>query len=105
MYVRGRVMAQVVSRRPLIAPVSVHVEFVVDKVSLGQDFLRVRQLSPVYIISPWFSMLAYHLGINNRPVGGHSSETSSHPINMNKIFAHNSRRDLPICPRLIMHMH
>jgi hypothetical protein len=27
-------------------------------------------------------MLKYHLGKNNRPFGGHSSETWSHPIEM-----------------------
>jgi hypothetical protein len=32
------------------------------------------------IIPPWFYMLVYHLGVNNRPVGGRSSETYSHPI-------------------------
>jgi hypothetical protein len=43
----GRAMAQVVSRRPLTAeargsvPGQVHVRFVVDKVALGQVFLRV----------------------------------------------------------------
>ena len=34
----GRTMAQVVSRRPGFDPGSVHVEFVVDKVALGQVF-------------------------------------------------------------------
>jgi hypothetical protein len=24
---------------------------------------------PVDIIPPWFSMLIYHLGVNNRPIG------------------------------------
>jgi rRNA maturation protein Nop10 len=28
-------------------------------------------------------MLIYHFGMNNSPVSGRSSETSSHPINMN----------------------
>jgi hypothetical protein len=35
----------------------------------------MNQVSSVDIIPPWFSMLIYHLGINNRPVGGRSSET------------------------------
>jgi hypothetical protein len=35
----------------------------------NQDF------SPVDNIPPWFSMIMYHLGMNNRPVGGCSSET------------------------------
>jgi hypothetical protein len=47
-------MAQVVSRRPLTAEArivsgSIHVGFVVDKVTLGQVFLRVLRLSPANI--------------------------------------------------------
>jgi hypothetical protein len=34
----------------------------VDKVALGQDFLRVLQFSPVNIIPPWLSILIYHMG-------------------------------------------
>jgi hypothetical protein len=33
-----------------------------------------RALSSVDIIPPWFSMFIYHVGKNNRPVGGRSSE-------------------------------
>jgi hypothetical protein len=45
-------MAQVVSRRPLTAEArvragSIHVGFVVDKVALGQVFLRFLRFSPV----------------------------------------------------------
>jgi hypothetical protein len=40
-----------------------------------------NEFYPVDIILPW-SMLTYHRGMNNRPVGGRSSETLSHPINM-----------------------
>jgi hypothetical protein len=36
---------------------------------------------PADFISPWFSMLVNHLGVNNRPVGGCSSEMS-HFIDM-----------------------
>jgi hypothetical protein len=32
------------------------------------------------IIPPWLSIVIYHLGMNNTPVGGRSSETLSHPI-------------------------
>jgi hypothetical protein len=52
-------MAQAVSRRPFTAearvrsdPGSVHVGFVVDKVALGQVFLRVLRFSPVNFIPP-----------------------------------------------------
>jgi hypothetical protein len=53
-------MAQVVSRQPVNAE-SLNVGFVVDKVVLGQVFLRVLRLSPVNIIPPWLSN-SYHLG-------------------------------------------
>jgi hypothetical protein len=48
----GRIMAQAVSRQPLsdFSPGSVHVRFIVDKVALGQVFLRVLRISPVNII-------------------------------------------------------
>jgi hypothetical protein len=51
---RGRAMAQAVSRRPSTAegPGSVHVGFVVDKMALGQVFLRVLRFSPVNFIPP-----------------------------------------------------
>jgi hypothetical protein len=63
-------------------PGSVHVGFVVDKVALGQGFLRVLpfSLSISFHHCPPCSYIA--LGINNRPSGGRSSETSD-PINMN----------------------
>jgi hypothetical protein len=55
-------MAQVVSRRPLTAEArvrsrSIHVWFVVDKVALGEVFLRVIRFSPVNIIPPSLSKL------------------------------------------------
>jgi hypothetical protein len=58
----GRSMAQVVSRRPFtagpgFAPGSTHVGFVVDKVALGQVFLRVLRFSRQYIIPPSLSKL------------------------------------------------
>jgi hypothetical protein len=56
--------------------------FVVDKVTMEHVFVRVLLFSPVNIVPPWLSMLIYHLGMNNRPAGGRSSETSSHPIDM-----------------------
>jgi hypothetical protein len=42
-------------RRPGFAPGSFHVGFVVDKVALGQVFLRVLWFSPVNIIPPSLS--------------------------------------------------
>jgi hypothetical protein len=59
-------MAQAVSRRPPTAEArirsleSVHVGFVVDKVALGQVFLRVPRFSPVSITPP-MAPDSYHL--------------------------------------------
>jgi hypothetical protein len=62
-------------------PGSVHVGFV-DKVAPGQVFL--------HSVFDWqcHSTMVLHThiiiwGLNNRPVSGRSSETLSHPINMN----------------------
>jgi hypothetical protein len=41
------------SPRPGFAPGSVHVGYVVDKVALGQVFVRVLRFFPVSIIPPW----------------------------------------------------
>jgi hypothetical protein len=49
-------------RRPGLAPWSIHVGFVVDKVALGQVFLRVLRLSPVNISFHRRSPNSYHLG-------------------------------------------
>jgi hypothetical protein len=56
------------------------VGFEVDKVALGQDFLKVLQFSPVNIIPPYITW-----GMNKSPAGGRSSETLSHPINIKNI--------------------
>jgi hypothetical protein len=66
-YVHGRAMAQAVSSRPVTAEDrirawSVHVGVVVDKVALGQVFLRVHQFSPDNINPQWLSILVYHVG-------------------------------------------
>jgi hypothetical protein len=41
------------SRRPGFVPGSVDVVYVVDKVSLGQVFVRVLRFFPVNVIPPW----------------------------------------------------
>jgi hypothetical protein len=69
-------------RRPRFASGSVHVGFVVDKVTLGQVFTPVL----------WFSYIIW--GMNNRPVGGRSSETQSHPINVSKYKIERSHIDI-----------
>jgi hypothetical protein len=55
-------MPHAVSRRRLNTEAgSARVGFVVDKVALGQVFLRVLRFPPVNIIPPWPSMFVYHL--------------------------------------------
>jgi hypothetical protein len=54
----------------------------VGKVTLGEVSLRVLRFFPVIIIPPWLHTYII-CGMNNSPVGGRSSETSSHPIDMN----------------------
>jgi hypothetical protein len=49
-------------RRPGFAPGSIHMGFVVDKVSLGQVFLRVLRFYPVNISFHRRSPNSYHLG-------------------------------------------
>jgi hypothetical protein len=61
-------MVQEISHRPLIAEDQVRAPvspcgFVVDRVALGQVFLRVLRLPLVTIILPWPSILIYHLGV------------------------------------------
>jgi hypothetical protein len=48
-------------RRPEFAPGSINVGFVVDKVALGQVFLRVLPFFLGNLIPPWLSILSYHL--------------------------------------------
>jgi hypothetical protein len=81
-------MAQAVIRRPVTAEARVrarvtHVGFVMDKVALGQVFLRVLWFSRQY-----HSIIALHThiiwGMNNVPVSGNSSETWSHPIEISQ---------------------
>jgi magnesium-transporting ATPase (P-type) len=57
--------------------VGVHMGFVVEKVTMGQVFFRVLWFFPVSVIPSWLSILIYHLGMNNRPDAGRSSETVS----------------------------
>jgi hypothetical protein len=56
-------MAQAARSWPLTAKAgSVHVGSVMDKVTLGQVFLRVFRFSPVNIIPSWLTIVMYHLG-------------------------------------------
>jgi hypothetical protein len=58
-------------QRPSFVLASTHVEFLVDKVALGQVFLRVLQFSPAHII-PLGPILIY-LGDEHRTIGDQSS--------------------------------
>jgi hypothetical protein len=50
---------------------------------VATELLRTNQeFSSIDIILPWFSMFIYNLGMNSRFVGGRSSETLYHPIDM-----------------------
>jgi hypothetical protein len=68
--------------RPRFTPRSVHVGFTLDKVLLGQVFLRLLQFPlSIPIHHGFYSNIIW--GMNNRPVGGSNSEISSPPIDMN----------------------
>ena len=80
----GRAMAQAVSRRPLIDPESVHVGFLVNKVALGQVFLRVLRFSPVNFIPPVLhykekqkKLIIFITRLHNKPQGCGASATSA----------------------------
>jgi hypothetical protein len=84
-------------RKPAFAPGSVHVGFVVDKVALGQGFLpsvSFRRSCPC-------SYIAWRM--NNRPVGGRNSETSSHPIDTKN--NNNNNIHLETCCRWLLCHH
>jgi hypothetical protein len=93
-------MVQEISHRPLIAEDQVRAPvspcgFVVDRVALGQVFLRVLRLPPPLALSfyrgPPYAFISG--GMYYRPIGGRSSETWSHSINMdNKNVFTNSNR-------------
>jgi hypothetical protein len=64
----------------------IHVGLVVHKVALGQGFLRVLRFSRVNIIPPWLSILILSGGRTIGLMVGRSSETQSHPIDMNNLL-------------------
>jgi hypothetical protein len=74
-----RLLVVLSQRRPVFSPRSIHVGFVMDKVALGQGFLRVIRFSPVSIIPPSLSELIS--GEWTMSVSGSSSEMWSHPVN------------------------
>jgi hypothetical protein len=60
-----RLVAGFSPRMPGFAPRAAHVGFVVDKVALGQIFLRILRSSPVNIIPPLFHIHSYIWGMGN----------------------------------------
>jgi hypothetical protein len=85
----GRAIAQAVNRLFLTEEDGVRALVSPCGICSGQSgsrtgFSQSSSVCPISIISPRFSILIYITrGMNNRPVGGRSSETSSHPIDMN----------------------
>jgi hypothetical protein len=66
-------------------PGSAHTEFVVDKWHWDRFFSEFFDIPPsisFHCASPYSYTIR---GINNRPAGGHNSETQSHTINMKDI--------------------
>jgi hypothetical protein len=83
---RRRLVNGLSPRRPRLAPGSVHVRFVVDKVALGQVFLRVLRFSPANIIPPSLSklVLVSSGGRTICPVVAAVQRHKSHPIEINQ---------------------
>jgi hypothetical protein len=65
-----RLVACLPPRRPGFDPGSVHVGFVVDKVALGQVFLRVLRFSPV-------NFVIFITGLHKKPQGCRASVASA----------------------------
>jgi hypothetical protein len=79
-----RLAADLLPRRPGFAPGPVYVEFMMDKVALGQVFCEFLW----FFSCQYQSTVALHIHILSGrieyvPIGVLSSETRSHPINMN----------------------
>jgi hypothetical protein len=64
------------SRKQKLFPWPVHVTFVADKVSLGQEFLRIPRTSPVsFHLSPCY-YYPYHRDIHAKPWGLYTKQYS-----------------------------
>jgi hypothetical protein len=86
-----RLAAGLSPRRPGFDPGSVHVGFVVDKMALGQVYLRVLRFSPVNFIPPVLhysdkrkEVLIFITGLHNKPQGcGASVASAAGPFTKN----------------------
>jgi hypothetical protein len=65
-----RLVVGLTLRRPVFAPRSIHVGFVVNKVALGHVFVRVLRFYPVNIIPLWLST---GYGLDDRAIDIRSS--------------------------------
>jgi hypothetical protein len=72
-------------RRSGFAPRAVHVEFVVDKVVLGQVFMQVLQFSLVNIIPPMLHVSCIIWGWTMGILTAAVPETQFHPIEKKKL--------------------
>jgi hypothetical protein len=79
-----RLVAGLPPRRPGFDPGPDHVGFVVDKVALGQVFLRVLRFSPVSFIPPVLryteklrKLIVFITGLHNKPQGCGASVASA----------------------------
>jgi hypothetical protein len=80
-------MSQAVSRRRVTAEARFRFRIIPCGISGGQrgtgaSFSPSSSVSPVSIIPPYFPCSYITWRMNSRPVGGRSSEISSHPIDM-----------------------
>jgi hypothetical protein len=76
-YYTGGAMAQTITRQPVTAEARVFSRAspcLMGNVTLEQVITRILRVVPLKIIPPWLSILIYHLGMNNRPLRGRSSE-------------------------------
>jgi hypothetical protein len=85
-------------RRPGFASGSVHVRFMVDKVALGQVFLRVLRFSPVSIIPPGLHTHISSRGWTIGPLVATIQRHSLIPWNNNNKHLINSPEFLINCP-------
>jgi hypothetical protein len=82
-----RLVAGLSPRRPGFDPGSVHVEFVMDKVTLWQIFPRVLRFFPVlHYKEKWKKLTIFITGLHNKPQGcGASVASAAGPFTTKKM--------------------